>query len=1105
MSLIALVRLLFLRLPGYRFIRRSMPGAILEAVPSTFCLCWQVCSVDPHKGKFADQTRGRSKPLHQPRQHHFLSRCRLRILCWLFNVQCVWAAPSGLPAAIAAVDAIVSELPERSNFASVGVATEDRDDTAAPECAGNGELLGSSVPKHCVLYQAGFPAQHLLVYAKLPCTVSAFIQDASDLARDSAKDHILVPTRPQLCTGIATLVAVPRWSEETAKTVYVLDFSHWQGPVYAVLTWRHVTLDSLAADARRYVPGPWQDDHHSLSGPLLRGQVVQAAPGDVFTFRDTEALPKSSCLLDHMIADHASWDPCPPVIPRERPSHQWLAMRSHVFRTPPFSGTNVDELKSIAAEAFDSEVGDLEFELVGHDSTLQELVYEGSSIRGVLAAVPRSLSGKRHGAFVFLDTRLIGRQPSFRFCTPGWVGLRDLFDFIDYPTVPSGFKLEVQGVTSHGNKVFTYDGCTVVLKLTECGLVAAAAQPSTSVGGFATDGNARGSGLLGSGSHLPRRYERDAPPSPDPENLLQANPRAEEPDTLTELVSAWFLVFAPRFQHECYQLEITVPCTVDHALEELAEVRDSGCSEFFTELIPAFPQPDASFGTVIAVPPWAGECCCVLVDARAFDNRLYSTVFRGRLNRKSVLLHLHIPDEADCDLYCGRSLLTDDAWRNFLPGETITVKRRGDAQTPPISLIDMLQHGSDWAPQVQSFHGPHFPAFCVLSDGGYKVILVDVEEIKSFSDFKRLSAETFQHSSGHVNVCSSMPRVNDLAVDGQACKAILVATETVRRIQIPPGRLQLMRTIVFLDCRLLLRDFAWVAADQGRLDVDLLVADHSDGIPDGYCINVKGASTEIRAGHTFLWVPQGTLLTFTLVEVHPSSSPTSDQDSDSDLDSGDSTAPGDDDAGSGHDATDIAPANAPTTRASSRSRSPPRGDTGTHGTHFSRKIAPFLGSLRIGCPPPASKIPGIPGDVVSDLLAASDYVASQIGCPRLPETAFFLHYAKGIVNAKILDEPKDSTPLLDEAIAFLRYAAPRLGGAWRYNVPATARHIVPDSDDESSEETAETLSTMHFLVLSPGFAPKHIVIQLSSQLPSMRHSGASKLQDSTRTYVVSLA
>ena len=507
----------------------------------------------------------------------------------------------------------------------------------------------------------------------------------------------------------------------------------------------------------------------------------------------------------------------------------------------------------------------------------------------------------------------------------GWTRLCDLFDYIDRPKAPSGFHLTVQGVHTCRDKVLLYDGCTVVFKFEETSNVNASCQPTEPGQDSARTSRAADPGTLpGLGRHTPRRFERESPPPPDPADLLRAELREEAQEDLIEMCWVSLLVFAPRFQHESYQLELELPCELDHALCELADLRDSGSSEFFTELVPAFPQPDESFGSILAVPQWAGDISCVLIDCRLHDGKLFATTFRGRLNRKSVLLHLQLPDENGLGLFCGRIQLHDDEWRTFLTGETITVQPNAGIPKPPVSLADMLRDRFEWRQHSPSFRGPHFPAFHVLSDGGSKTILVDVEAIQSFSDFKVLCTNVLQYRSGNVNVCSSLPRVDNLSVLGQSCKAVLVATEAVHRVSIPPARLQLLRTIAFLDRRLLLRDFDWVVAEKGLLDLDLFIESQSDDVPPGFVINVKGAHTEFKAGRTYLRIPNATLLTLTFVEEAPSSFGVSEDDSDSDPDSDDSTDLDGGEDRQGCDDETARPDKPRADRSSSRSRSPPK-------------------------------------------------------------------------------------------------------------------------------------------------------------------------------------
>ena len=121
---------------------------------------------------------------------------------------------------------------------------------------------------------------------------------------------------------------------------------------------------------------------------------------------------------------------------------------------------------------------------------------------------------------------------------------------------------------------------------------------------------------------------------------------------------------------------------------------------------------------------------------------------------------------------------------------------------------------------------------------------------------------------------------------GQACKALLVATEAVVRIPIPPGRIQLHRTIAFLDKRLVLRGLDWRIAERGLLDLEELVDSLQEGVPQGYAVSVTGAPTTLRLGRTFLRIDNGTLLTVRYTEDALDSDDTSAHESSSHPDNG---------------------------------------------------------------------------------------------------------------------------------------------------------------------------------------------------------------------------
>ena len=333
---------------------------------------------------------------------------------------CVWAAPSGLIEAVTIAEGLVSVMPDdlspcpmteqalhtlHSAVPAVGF-TRSSDSPASP-------------PLHCVIFTANFPAQYLLVYARLPCSEEAFCHSAYDLFEHSSDLYELLPTVPQLVPGIATLTAVPRWMRDSDMTVYILDFSFWSGPVYAVADRCYVNLDSLAAAARRHASDSWQVVYDDSGKPLGDGEAVFAKPGQVFRFLPCHTSCPRHQLLRDSLCDGTSWDNCPAYIPRETSQQVWFAMRSHVNRFPVYNGTSFTELCAIAATAFHNDVEELDFVVPEPSSPLMQLVYGGELMRGTLAAVARSPSGERTSTMVFVDPRALGRTPFFHVCSSG--------------------------------------------------------------------------------------------------------------------------------------------------------------------------------------------------------------------------------------------------------------------------------------------------------------------------------------------------------------------------------------------------------------------------------------------------------------------------------------------------------------------------------------------------------------------------------------------------------------------------------------------------------------------------------------------------------------
>ena len=487
----------------------------------------------------------------------------MRVFILLFGCahfpQCVWAVPEDHKIAVHAIQGYLHHFPDQLGSRA----------DASPSCRPEPDLATLAepivgLPKHCIILQADFPAQHVLVYEDMPCTKQAFIQGAIDLQAPSMSEHTLHPTEPQIASGMASLVAVPDWMHNTDQTVYVLDFSFWDGPVFAVIDWRYVNLNSFAAMARKYSPVPWQVTHGRQDSVLHPGASLFAIPGDVFRFTPLGHPTSSRPDFEQLLAHESHWDPSPPSIPREVTRHNWLFLRSHVTRTPVYAGTSREELHCVAAESCHSEVSELDFCSPCDDSPLRDLVYQGQLIRGVLAAEPRSPSGNRFGAFVFVDSRLLGLSPSFRYCPAGWVDLTYFTAFLAL-RAPLGYKLTAMGVPHEGERVLVSDRCTLQLRyvyLEPSTLSAASTQHEQGLADF---------GLTPDTPQpvpfrrvTPTTFPREAPPTPDPEEALAVVVPAP-PET--QVPQCCFLILAVDFQPEVVSVDLQLPCSTEEALQ----------------------------------------------------------------------------------------------------------------------------------------------------------------------------------------------------------------------------------------------------------------------------------------------------------------------------------------------------------------------------------------------------------------------------------------------------------------------------------------------------------------------------------------------------------
>ena len=111
--------------------------------------------------------------------------------------------------------------------------------------------------------------------------------------------------------------------------VIVLDFSAWDGPVYAVLTWAKVLLEDLADHAMRHTNGSWEAFYSGQNEPL-RAAGVTATSGAVIKFEHLHRTPMWAPYLDACLDDAAFWEDEAGLLRSEDESGLWRILRSAI-------------------------------------------------------------------------------------------------------------------------------------------------------------------------------------------------------------------------------------------------------------------------------------------------------------------------------------------------------------------------------------------------------------------------------------------------------------------------------------------------------------------------------------------------------------------------------------------------------------------------------------------------------------------------------------------------------------------------------------------------------------------------------------------------------
>ena len=322
---------------------------------------------------------------------------------------------------------------------------------------------------------------------------------------------------------------------------------------------------------------------------------------------------------------------------------------------------------------------------------------------------------------------------------------------------------------------------------------------------------------------------------------------------------------------------LPVPSTVGRALRTVGNARDHSRERLYQQLVPAAPQPANDFCTLLAVPTSLKDACIVCFDLRHIDGRLFCELIPDSMNRESLLLAAGFPVSSDTEVYVGDTWvpLANGQWTRLWAGLTVSFRLAGRIFWPGPSLQALLLRvrAGDAPPDIPvSSHGRNA---WLLTDG--MPVLFDLNTA-SRDHFRRDVAAALSTTIDRISVQPALPMIRDIDYRGRLCERISIVTEQVSRIPVPPGRVQLPRSLYFFDKRPVLQGITWGFAVRGRLCVNELIRDLAEAAPRGYYVVVSGGVLEHQWDQSFIHVHSGQVLIAQFIADVPDSEVGSDGD-----------------------------------------------------------------------------------------------------------------------------------------------------------------------------------------------------------------------------------
>ena len=271
--------------------------------------------------------------------------------------------------------------------------------------------------------------------------------------------------------------------------------------------------------------------------------------------------------------------------------------------------------------------------------------------------------------------------------------------------------------------------------------------------------------------------------------------------------------------------------------------------ELLPTLVPVSPQPDARWGTLLALPQWARHCVVVCFDLYALDNRIFAVQVPVVTDRFWLLNLAGLPPQADVDIFCPciDGPVSDGVVLRLKVGDCITFASPTFFLEPTVHLCAMARTALAWEA------GPPFPEdrYCVVSDDAYTDFVLHPARSTSY---KTDIAATLNLRPWHLMLSPAQPPVGDSSLLGRTCRTVIAAGEQLRRGP------QSDCTVGFLDCRPMLGGWHRLYTADGWINLEHLRCSLTESAPPGTQVTFLACPSHWR----WLWLQPGQVVVASL-------------------------------------------------------------------------------------------------------------------------------------------------------------------------------------------------------------------------------------------------